>query len=171
VGNIPKIYYIRINHIVVTLKIGVFVAFFKGQEIYSIDAKGRVNIPAKMRRAISPDANDTFTVTRGQDKCIVAYPMDEWKKYEEKFETLNQYDSQNRFFLRMILMWSDEVSLDGQQRISLPRKLVEFSEIDKKALIVGVGDHIEFWKPEEYEKYLAGHDESYEDIAAKVMVQ
>lgn len=146
-------------------------AFFKGQEIFAIDAKGRVMIPAKMRRAISPEANDTFTVTRGQDKCVVAYPLDEWKRYEEKFEDLNQYDPQNRYFLRMILMWSDEVSIDGQQRLSIPKKLIDFAEIDKKVLIVGVGDHIEFWQPEEYEKYIAAHDETYEEIAAKVMVQ
>ncbi|MFP4369781.1 MAG: division/cell wall cluster transcriptional repressor MraZ, partial [Candidatus Kapaibacterium sp.] len=67
-------------------------AFFKGQELFSIDNKGRVNIPAKMRKALSPDANDTFIITRGTDKCIYAYPMDEWKKYEEKLENLNQYD-------------------------------------------------------------------------------
>ena len=94
-------------------------AFFKGQELHSIDNKGRVNIPAKMRRSISPDANDTFTVTRGQDDCIVAYPLDEWKNYEGKFEELNQYDSKNRFFLRKILMWSEEVLLDAQDRKSV----------------------------------------------------
>ena len=145
-------------------------AFFKGQETYSIDARGRVNVPAKMRKSISPDANNTFTVTRGQETCIVAYPLDEWKKYEEKFENLNQYDKKNRFFLRMILMWSEEVSLDAQQRIGIPKKLLEYAGIDKKVLIVGVGDHIELWDPDAYEKYIEGFDESYEDIAATVMV-
>lgn len=144
-------------------------AFFKGQETYSIDAKGRVSVPAKMRRSIAPDANNTFTITRGQDKCVVAYPMDEWKKYEDRFQELNQYDAKNRYFLRMILSWSEEVSIDGQQRISIPKKLSEFANIDKKVTIVGVGDHLELWNPEEYEKYLGGYEESYEDIAAKVM--
>ncbi|PKL85764.1 MAG: division/cell wall cluster transcriptional repressor MraZ [Ignavibacteriae bacterium HGW-Ignavibacteriae-1] len=146
-------------------------AFFKGQELHSIDNKGRVNIPAKMRRSISPDANDTFTVTRGQDDCIVAYPLDEWKNYEEKFEELNQYDSKNRFFLRKILMWSEEVLLDAQQRIMLPKKLTDFAEIEGKVLIVGMVDHIEFWNPEKFEEYLNNHDESYEEVAAKVMVK
>lgn len=145
-------------------------AFFKGQEIFSVDSKGRVNVPAKMRKSISPEANNTFIVTRGQDRCIVAYPLDEWKKYEEKFTELNQYDSQNRFFLRRLLMWSDEVSLDAQQRIMLPKKLTEFAGIDAKAMIVGVVDHIEFWDPDTYDKYLEGFDETYEDVAAKVML-
>jgi len=145
------------------------VAFFKGQETYSLDSKGRVNIPAKMRRSLSPEAQDTFVVTRGVDRCIVAYPLDEWRKYEERFSRLNQYDEQERFFLRMILAWSEEVQLDAQQRIMLPRRHLEFAGIDSKVTIVGVVDHIEFWAPEEFERYLAGFARSYEEVAAHVM--
>lgn len=143
-------------------------AFFKGQETYSIDTKGRVNIPVKMRKSLSPDANDTFAITRGLDKCITAYPIDEWKKYEEKFANLNQYDEKNRYFLRMLLMWSEEVALDGQQRISLPRKLLDFAGIEGKVMIVGMGDHIEFWNPEEFESYLNKYNEPYEKVAEHV---
>lgn len=144
--------------------------FFKGQETYSIDNKGRVNIPAKMRKSITPEAGDVFVVTRGVDKCIVAYPMDEWRKYEERFSQLNHYNEKDRFFLRMILAWSEEVSIDGQQRVSLPKRHMEFAGIEGKVTIVGMIDHIEFWNPDEFEKYLGGQTESYEDVAAKVMV-
>jgi len=144
-------------------------AFFKGQETYSIDVKGRVNIPAKMRKSISPDAQDTFVVTRGADKCVIAYPLDEWKKHEEKFGSLNQYDEKNRYFLRMLLMWSEESTIDKQMRITLPKKLQEYAGIEGKVMIVGVIDHIEFWNPEAYENYLAGHEETYETVAEKVM--
>lgn len=143
--------------------------FFKGQETYSIDNKGRVNIPAKMRKSITPEAGDVFVVTRGVDKCIVAYPMDEWRKYEERFSELNHYNEKDRFFLRMILAWSEEVGIDGQQRVALPKRHLEFAGIDGKVTIVGMIDHIEFWNPDEFEKYLAGQAESYEDVAAKVM--
>ncbi len=143
--------------------------FFKGQEIYSIDAKGRVNIPAKMRKCISPDAADTFTVTRGKDNCIEAYPMDEWRKVEEKLINLNQYVEEDRYFLRKLLSWAEEVSIDSQQRMILPKKLVEFAGIEKKVLISGMMDHIEFWNPDTYEEYLGGRDESFESAAAKVM--
>ncbi len=144
--------------------------FFKGQETYSIDAKGRVNIPSKMRKSLLPEANDTFTVTRGTDNCVVAYPLNEWKAYEEKFSKLNQYDEKNRYFLRRLLMWAEEVALDSQQRIMIPKKLLDFAGIDKKVTIIGVADHIEFWNPDEYEKYLGSSDESYETAASKVMV-
>lgn len=144
-------------------------SFFKGQETYSIDNKGRVNIPAKMRKSMSPEANDTFVVTRGTENCIVAYPLDEWKKYEEKLQNLNQFDEKNRFFLRTILMWSEEVGLDAQQRVTLPKKLIDFAQIDSKTTIVGMVDRIEFWNPENFEKYLSSSTESYESVAALVM--
>lgn len=144
-------------------------AFFKGQETYSIDSKGRVNIPSKMRKSLSPEANDTFVITRGVDKCVVAYPYDEWRRYEEKFEKLNQYDEKNRYFLRVLLMWSEEVKIDAQQRITLPKNLAEFAGLEGKVAIIGMIDHIEFWNPDTFSSYIAGQNESYETVAEKVM--
>lgn len=146
-------------------------AFFKGQELYSIDSKGRVNIPAKMRKNISPEAQDTFNLLRGNDECIVAYPLDEWKKYEKKFEELNQFDPENRFFLRTLLQWSEEVTFDAQQRIIIPKKLLEFAGIDGKVMIIGMIDHIEFWNPDKFEEYMNKHSDTFEDVSRKVMVK
>lgn len=144
-------------------------AFFKGQEIYSIDAKGRVNIPSKMRKSLSPLAVDTFAITRGQDECIVAYPLDEWIKYEERFQDLNQFDSKKRFFLRSMLSWTEESVMDTQQRVTISKRLMDYAGLTHKVLIIGVGDHIEFWDPEKYETYIEGYNESYEEIAEQVM--
>ena len=144
-------------------------AFFKGQETFSIDAKGRVNVPSKMRKTVSPDAGETFTLTRGKEACIEAYPLDEWRKHETRYATLDQSDPKNRYLLRMVLMWSEEVTFDSTHRLMLPKKLIDFAGIDKKVAIVGVGDHIEFWAPEKYEEYLAGFEDSYEKIVAEVM--
>ncbi len=142
---------------------------FKGEETYSIDNKGRVNIPAKMRRSLSPEANETFVVTRGFEKCIYAYPLDEWIKKEEAYEALNEYDEGNRYFLRMLLRFSQDVKMDGQQRISVPKELLNFADIDKKVTIAGVMNHIEFWNPDNYDRYMNSHEESYEEVAGKVM--
>src|SRR3954462_8981221 len=114
-------------------------SFFKGREIYSVDTKGRVNVPAKMRKSMAPEANDTFVVTRvpDDDRCIYAYPLDEWKKFEDNLKGLNQFNEQERFFLRTVLYWADEVTLDGQFRIMIPKALLDFGSIEKSALILG----------------------------------
>lgn len=120
---------------------------------------------------MSADAQDTFNMLRGHDDCVVAYPLDEWKKYERKFEELNQFDPENRFFLRTLLQWSEEVTLDAQQRIIIPKKLLEFAGIDNKVVIIGMIDHIEFWDPDKFDKYMNTHSDTFEDVSRKVMVK
>lgn len=142
---------------------------FKGQAEYSVDSKGRVAIPAKMRKAMSPEAQDTFTITRGFEDCIFLYPMNRWSDIEEEIEALSMYDREARDFIRIILMWADEVSLDGQGRISIPNPLLEFAELDDSALILGAFDHIEIWNPDQFDEYLNEQPADYETLAERVM--
>ncbi len=145
---------------------------FKGKETYSLDNKGRVSIPVKMRKSIPDKADNTFVVTRGLDKCIFAYPINVWEeKQKRSLEELNQYDSRNRQFLRRMLEGSEDVFLDTQQRITVPNELLEFAGIEGKITILGLLDHIEFWNPEIYEQYISNCEESYEEIASTVMLK
>lgn len=144
-------------------------AFIKGMETHSIDSKGRVSIPAKMRKALAPEAEDSFTLTRGVDKCVAVYPKNEWEKIEAKLSKLNSFNARNRYVINMINSWSEEAQLDAQQRIILPKRLAEFAGIDSKVTIVGMGHYIAFWNPEEYEQYMNKYDEPYETVAEQVM--
>ena len=142
---------------------------FKGQAEYSVDSKGRVAIPAKMRKSMSPQADETFTITRGFEDCIFLYPKDEWVEIEEEIDDLNMYDREVRNFVRIIMRWANEVSLDGQGRISIPNPLLDFAELDGSALIIGAFNHIEIWNPEEFDGYLNEQPEDYETLAESVM--
>lgn len=142
---------------------------FKGQAEYSVDSKGRVAIPAKMRNAMNPEAKATFTITRGFERCIFLYPMDHWEQMEEEIGQLNMYNRETRDFVRTILMWADEVTLDGQGRASLPKPLMEFAGISDKALIIGALDHVEIWDPETFSGYLNQQTADYETLAERVM--
>ena len=142
---------------------------FKGQADYSVDSKGRVAIPAKMRNALNPEAKGTFTVTRGFEKCIFLYPLDRWMEMEEEIGSLSTYDREARAFTRRIMMWADEVPLDGQGRIRIPEALVEFAGLSDRALILGAYDRIEIWDPETFEHYLNEETADYETLAERVM--
>lgn len=144
-------------------------ANFKGQAEYSVDSKGRLAVPAKMRSALSPEALGTFTLTRGFEKCIYAYPLDEWRKKEEQYAELNTYRSEARHLVRMILMWAEEVALDKQGRISLPKSLSEYAGVDDKALVIGAMDRIEIWDPEAFTSYLEEQPADYDALAERVM--
>ncbi len=144
-------------------------ASFKGQAEYSVDSKGRVAIPAKMRNALSPEAKSSFTITRGFEQCINLYPLDEWEKQEDKISELNTYRSEARDFVRTIMMWADEVTLDAQGRIVVPKPLKEFARIDETALIIGALDHIEIWNPDVFGDYQQGIGSDYPTLAERVL--
>ncbi len=144
-------------------------AGFKGQAEYSVDEKGRVAIPAKMRAVLKPEAKGTFTATRGFEQCIFLYPLDRWGEIEEQMMTLNLYQREARNFVRQLLRWAEEVTLDRQGRIVLPKPLMEFAGIKDRALIIGALDHIEIWDPDTFDQLVNRETESYETLAERVM--
>jgi len=142
---------------------------FRGQYIYSVDSKGRVSIPAKLRRQLLPEADDTFVMTQGTDNCIDLYPMDQWQQFEQKLLHLNPFKPQDAKFIRMILQYATEDKLDSQSRILIPPNLLKYAKIEKEVLVLGTLKKIELWNPLVYEEYLKQSSETYEEIAAKVM--
>ncbi|NVM02844.1 MAG: division/cell wall cluster transcriptional repressor MraZ [Candidatus Helarchaeota archaeon] len=141
---------------------------FKGQFKYTIDSKGRINIPAKFRKSISPEANETFVITRGMENCIYAYPLDEWNKIEEKLRQLSPNQKDHRLFLRMTTSYASESQFDKQGRIAIPQHLIDLVKIKKEILIIGTLNKLEIWNPEVYEEYLKSSEESYENLAEKI---
>lgn len=144
-------------------------AGFKGQAEYSVDGKGRVAIPAKMRAVLNPEAKGTFTVTRGFEKCVFLYAQDHWETLEEQLSQLNTFKSDARHFVRMVMMWAEEVSLDAQGRIGVPKQLLEFAGVGDRALIIGSLNHIEIWDPQAFEAHMSDQNVEYDDLAEQVM--
>ncbi len=148
---------------------GNTVSSFKGSYAYSVDNKGRINIPARLRKYVSPEANDTFVITRGYEQCLFVYPLDEWNTLESSIRQLSPTNSRHRFFMRTLLERATESQLDGQFRISIPKELLQFAHIENEVLIIGVLEHIEIWNPGIYEQYVKTQSESYETVAQTVL--
>lgn len=141
---------------------------FKGSYEYSVDSKGRINIPSKLRKYVSPEANDTFIVTRGFEQCLFVYPLDEWTSLEQSVRGLSSSDPKHRFFTRTLLRWATESQVDGQSRIIIPKELLLFAGIENAVLILGVLERMEIWNPKIYHEYINAQPESYEDVAQRV---
>ena len=121
---------------------------FTGSYTYTLDAKGRVNIPAKMRKALDPASDATFVATRGNDACITLYPATVWKQVEVKLLALDKGKPAIRHYIRNIVRHAEALQYDGQGRVPLPAGLIEYASITKNAEIVGMIDRIEIWNPE-----------------------
>ncbi|MDP4114856.1 MAG: division/cell wall cluster transcriptional repressor MraZ [Bacteroidota bacterium] len=143
---------------------------FRGQFKYSIDAKGRVALPAKLRKHVSEEAHESFIMTKGRDACIEIYPSDIWAKdIESKLTQLNPFLKDDSRFLRMMSQDAYDDVLDSQSRLLVPHTLLEHAKINKEVLIIGVLNKIEIWNPAVYEEYTKEATMTFEDLAAKVM--
>ncbi len=143
---------------------------FKGQYEHSIDAKGRVAFPAKLRKSLNPSAQERFTVVRGQEPCLYLYPEDEWEHVEAKLSRINNFTKKGRLAKRNFLRYAEDVSLDKQNRVALPSDLMEYASIDGKAVFLGMGEYIEVWDPDKLEEIdSALDDDAFEEIFEQVM--
>jgi MraZ protein len=142
---------------------------FKGRYSYSVDNKGRIALPAKLRKSVSQNANDMFIITRGFEQCLFLYPQDEWNRLEDSIRNLSPSNPQHRFFVRTLLQWSSDCQLDSQARISIPQELQKFAGIENEVLIIGVLERIEIWNPRTYEEYMNNQPATYETVAESVL--
>lgn len=144
---------------------------FKGQYEHSIDDKGRVAFPAKLRKIVNSSAQDSFTIVRGQSEpCLYLYPDNEWKVVEEKLAKINSFSKDGRLAKRYFLRFAEDISLDKQNRLALPSEHAEFAGIQQKVVFIGMGEYIEVWSPEKLEEIDAAiSTENIEAIFEKVL--
>ncbi len=143
---------------------------FKGQYEHSVDNKGRVAFPAKLRKLVNPDANDRFTILRGLEPCLYLYPQDQWEAVEGKLASINSFRKNGRTVIRNFLRYAEDLALDKQNRISLPSHLMEWSDINSSAIFIGSGDRIEIWSPGKLEEIDNELDfEAYQELFEQVM--
>jgi MraZ protein len=143
---------------------------FKGEFEHSVDNKGRVAFPAKLRKALNPDAKDSFTILRGLEPCLYLYPHDEWENVEQKLSQINGFNSKGRTVKRNFLRSAEDLVLDKQNRLSLPSHLMEWSGIASSAIFIGSGELIEVWAPEKLEEVDSNLSfESYQELFEQVM--
>jgi MraZ protein len=110
---------------------------------HTIDAKGRLSIPAKIKEELG----DPFYVTLSMDKCLKAYSLAGWGKLMEKYEAMTTAQKNK---IRPLFAHAARCDLDSQGRVLIPQKLREFAGLVKDVAIVGTGDTAEFWDAAEW---------------------
>ena len=134
---------------------------FIGEYEHSVDAKGRVIMPAKLRE----DIGEKFIVTKGLDGCLFAYSYEEWTNFENKLKTSPLTNKNARDFVRFFLSGAVECEIDKQGRFLIPGNLREYATLEKEIIIIGVGTRIEIWNKEEWKKYSSDENISADEIA------
>ena len=124
-----------------------------GEALHSMDHKGRVFIPAKYRKLLVPEDNLTMVITRGLDRNLLLFPYTVWNRYVEKLLQLPYSNRDVRNRIRVLTSRAEELSIDSQGRIMLPRQLLEYAGIKKEVLFIGMLVKVELWNPEIYREF------------------
>lgn len=133
---------------------------FMGEYNHTIDAKGRLIVPAKFREILG----DNFIVTKGLDGCLFVYPNDEWTRFEEKLKSLPLTNKNARQFTRFFLAGAAACEVDKQGRILLPQVLREFASLEKDVVLVGVASRIEIWSRERWDESMNTYDGDMDEV-------
>ena len=145
---------------------------FIGEYSYSLDSKGRINVPSKFRKALSNDNNNTFVITRGMDSCVWVYPLIQWKDIESNLRNLSSLSKIHRAFVRNTVRYATPSTYDRQGRITLPLSLINYAKLDKDVLIIGMVNKMEIWNPRQLEmndeETIKIDSTEYDNLAEKI---
>lgn len=125
-----------------------------GEYQHSMDNKGRLFIPSKLR----DELGDSFTVCKGLGGCLFVYSQENWGKFEEKINALPM--SQSISLQRTIFPTAYKCAVDAQGRILLTQKLRDYAGIEKNVTVVGLGNHAEIWSSEKWDEVSTEHTET-----------
>ena len=134
---------------------------FIGEYEHTVDVKGRIIMPSKLRENIG----EKFIITKGLDKCLFAYSKSEWTNFEEKLKTLPLTNKNARDFVRFFLSGAVECEIDKHGRFLVPANLRTYANIDKEIVIIGVGTRLEIWDKGSWTNYSSEENISADEIA------
>lgn len=129
---------------------------FRGQFVHSVDAKGRVSMPARFRDVLLGDGDPRFVLTPALfDPCLHLYPMRAWEEFEKKILELPTLERNAVLFRRMYVSAAVECELDGSGRVLVPTHLRERAKLEKEVLWAGMGKILELWSKTEWDRALS----------------
>ncbi len=132
-----------------------------GEYHHNIDDKKRMIIPSKFRE----DLGNKVIITRGLEGCLFIYSEAEWNGIVSKLKALPFTKKDARSFVRFFLSGATIGEFDKQGRVVIPNSLVEYANLSKECVVIGVNDRLEIWSQEIWNKFMNDNNNSLSDIA------
>jgi len=140
---------------------------FQGSQSINVDAKGRFAVPSRYREVLLAVCEGKMVVTANPyERCLNIYPETQWQEVKSKIESLPNGNKKVRRLQRLVLGNASELEMDGNGRLLLPQTLRDYANLDKKAMLVGLGDKAELWSEQSWNDML---DEDDDDLMPEEM--
>jgi len=134
------------------------------------DVKGRVMVPAALKKQLAPAATAGFVIKRAVfQPCLEVYPMEEWNSLMQKMGQLNRFNRKNNDFIRRFTAGVKTVELDATGRLNIPKDLASFAGIQKEIVISSAINIVEIWDKTKYEQAIDDAASDFADLAEEVM--
>ena len=135
-----------------------------------VDAKGRLLLPAPLKKQLTTALQDGFVLKRSVfQPCLELYPMSEWNLMMQKINKLNRFVKKNNDFIRRFTAGVKVIEMDNLGRILVPKDLVSFASISKDLVLSSAVNIVEIWDKELYEKSISESEVDFADLAEQVM--
>lgn len=137
-----------------------------GEYRYSLDEKGRLMIPARVRAEIT---GNVLVLTRGIDRCLWLFPPEQWKsKSEQLLASTSLFHEKDRLIHRRIVAPAQEVDIDRSGRIVVPPTLREYAGLAKDCIVLGMLTHLEVWDEPAYRQYWEASEGRFLEAAEEI---
>jgi MraZ protein len=136
---------------------------FRGRFEHTIDPKGRVSIPAKFRELLSEKYDDRIIITNF-DRCLVAYPYEEWRTVEDRISSLSMVKKEVKAFQRFFISGATECPIDKLGRVLIPPTLRDYALLEKDVVFAGMGKMFELWSRERWTEEIKRAEENFEGM-------
>jgi MraZ protein len=142
---------------------------FIGEFDCRLDDKGRIMLPASLRKQIAPQAQDKFIINRGFENCLSLYPFHTWQIISGEVNKLNMYVKKNREFVRYFYRGATELMMDNNGRLLLPKRLMEYAGISKDIILSAFADKMEVWDKNRFENLITDEPDEFALLAEEAM--
>lgn len=144
---------------------GFGVSMFRGRSVHTLDAKGRIRIPSRFREILKTRYDDRFVMTN-LDRCLIAYPLQEWEIIEEKFGQLSLVRQDVKAFQRFFISGATECNFDKQGRVLIPQTLREHAALEREVVLAGLLKSFEIWSKPLWDEEIKRSHENFAQITS-----
>ena len=138
---------------------------FLGTHTPRLDDKGRLFLPAKFRERLSTG----LVVTRGQERCLYVFPMDEFLKVTQQMQAAPTTNRAVRDYIRVFLSGASDEIPDKQGRVTVPAHLRQYAGLTRDSTVIGTGSRVEVWDTDAWNEYLASTEQAYSEQSEEVI--
>ena len=144
-------------------------SYLTGEYECKLDAKGRMMIPAGLKKQLPEADNEVFVINRGLENYLVIYTKKEWDKKLDELSKLNEYDRKSIRFVRYFTGGATNLQLDSAGRVNLPKNLLDYAGIGTDVVLTCMLNKIEVWDKKAHQEMINNEPENFAELAEEVM--